>query len=94
MNFNDSPQFKAIVKRKWTISLILTCIMLVIYFGFILLIAFDKPYLAKPIGKNITLGLPIGIGILIFAWLLTGIYTYWANNIYDKQINELKKKLL
>ena len=94
MNFNDSPQFKAIVKRKWTISLILTCIMLVIYFGFILLIAFDKPYLAKPIGKNITLGLPIGIGILIFAWVLTGIYTYWANNIYDKQINELKKKLL
>ncbi len=94
MNFNDSPQFKAIVKRKWIIFLILTCIMVVIYFGFILLIAFDKPYLAKPIGKNITLGLPIGIGILIFAWVLTGVYTYWANNIYDKQINELKKKIL
>lgn len=94
MNFNDFPQFKAVVKRKWKISLILTCIMLFVYFGFILLIAFDKPYLAKLIGKNITLGLPIGIGILIFAWILTGIYTYWANNFYDKQINELKKKMI
>jgi uncharacterized membrane protein (DUF485 family) len=50
--------------------------------------------LSKLIGKNVTLGLPIGLGILVFAWILTGIYTYWANTRYDKKINELKKKIL
>ena len=80
------------VKQKWLISLLLTFIMLVIYFGFILLIAFDKPFLAKPIGQNLTLGLPVGIGILFSAWLLTGIYIWWANKFYDKQVDELKKK--
>ena len=93
MNFNDTPQFKAVVRNKWRISLLLTCIMLFVYFGFILLIAFNKPYLAKLIGKNITLGLPVGLGILVFAWILTGIYTYWANTKYDKKINELKNKM-
>jgi uncharacterized membrane protein (DUF485 family) len=93
MKLHDLPEFKRMVKKKWQVSLLLTFLMLIIYFGFILLIAFDKPFLAKPIGKNLTIGLPIGIGILIFAWLLTGVYTWWANKYYDKQVDELKKKM-
>lgn len=94
MQLHELPQFKRMVKQKWLVSLLLTFIMLFIYFGFILLIAFDKSFLAKPIGKNLTIGLPIGIGILVIAWLLTGIYTWWANTRYDKQVNELKNKTL
>jgi uncharacterized membrane protein (DUF485 family) len=94
MQLHELPQFKRMVQKKWMVSLLLTFIMLFIYFGFILLIAFDKSFLAKPIGKNLTIGLPIGIGILIIAWLLTGIYTWWANTRYDKQVEELKKKIL
>ena len=89
----ELPEFKSLVRQKWIVSLALTLVMLIIYFGFILLIAFDKPFLAKPIGLNLTLGLPVGIGILILAWLLTGIYTIWANRSYDKQVDELKKKI-
>lgn len=90
---HPNPEMHKLIKTRWSIALILTGIMVVIYFGFILLVAFDKPFLAKPIGHNLTLGLPIGIGILVIAWILTGIYVSWANNVYDKKVNELKNKL-
>jgi uncharacterized membrane protein (DUF485 family) len=92
MKLYELPEFRRMVKLKWRISLSLTFLMLFIYFGFILLIAFDKPFLAKPFEGNLTIGLPIGIGILIFTWLLTGVYIWWANKYYDKLVNELKKK--
>ena len=94
MKLQDLPEFKSLVFKKWRVSLLLTFIMLVIYFGFILLIAFDKPFLATLIGHNITIGLPIGLGILVVAWLLTGIYILWANKIYDKHVEELKNKIV
>jgi len=93
MKLQDTPEFKSLVRRKWIVSLTLTCIMLFVYFGFILLIAFNKTFLAQPIGAKLTLGLPIGIGVLVLTWLLTGIYIYWANNTHDKQVDELKKKI-
>lgn len=93
MNMQELPEFKKLVKIKWRVSLILTFAMLIIYFGFILLIAFNKPFLATPIGHNLTLGLPIGIGVLVSAWILTGIYTYWANRHHDSRISEIKKKI-
>jgi len=93
MKLHEHPEFRSLVRQKWRISLLLTFLMLFVYFGFILLIAFDKSFLARPFGKDLTIGLPIGIGILIFAWLLTGIYTVWANRIYDRKVEELKKKI-
>lgn len=93
MKLHELPEFRKLVRQKWQISLLLTFLMLFIYFGFILLIAFDKPFLARPLGKNLTIGLPIGIGILVFAWLLTGVYTWWANKYYDRQVEQLKNKI-
>lgn len=93
MNPQELPEFKKMVKLKWRVSLILTCAMLIIYFGFILLIAFNKPFLATPIGHNMTLGLPVGIGVLISAWVLTGIYTYWANRHHDSRVGRIKQKI-
>jgi uncharacterized membrane protein (DUF485 family) len=92
MKPEELPEFKKMVRRKWRISFILTLTMLFIYFGFILLIAFDKPFLAKPIGQNMTLGLPVGIGVLLSAWVLTGIYIWWANRYHDNRVREIKKK--
>jgi uncharacterized membrane protein (DUF485 family) len=93
MKIQELPEFKKMVRLKWQVSVILTVSMLIIYFGFILLIAFNKPFMAMLIGRNITLGLPVGIGVLLSAWLLTGIYIYWANRYHDKRINEIKKKI-
>ncbi|MBE0651585.1 MAG: DUF485 domain-containing protein [Bacteroidales bacterium] len=90
----DSEKFKQLVKKRLKVSLSLTALMLIVYFGFILTIAFYKDLLAIKIGEHITLGLPIGIGIIVFAWLLTGIYTRWANREYDKSVRELRNEIL
>ena len=89
----DSKEFKALVRKRVSVSITLTAIMLAVYFGFILTIAFNKEFLAMKISESVTLGLPIGIGIIIFAWLLTGVYTRWANNSYDRSVRELKKQI-
>lgn len=90
----DSEKFKQLVKKRLKVSLSLTALMLIVYFGFILTIAFYKDLLAIKIGEHITLGLPIGIGIIVFAWLLTGIYTRWANREYDKSVRDLRNEIL
>jgi uncharacterized membrane protein (DUF485 family) len=59
-----SDEFNKLVKKRRTVSITATIVMLVVYFGFILLIAFNKPFLAQKIGEHITLGLLIGIGII------------------------------
>lgn len=90
----ESKKFKELVKKRLRVSLSLTALILIVYFGFILTIAFYKEILAIKIGEHITLGLPVGIGIIIFAWLLTGVYTRWANRHYDKAVRELRNEIL
>ncbi|MBK7868820.1 MAG: DUF485 domain-containing protein [Ignavibacteriales bacterium] len=90
----ESEKFKELVKKRFPVSLTLTAVMLTVYFGFILVIAFQKELLATKLGGNITLGLPVGIGIIVFAWLLTGVYTRWANQKYDKAVRELRNEIL
>ena len=90
----NSEKFKNLVKKRLRVSITLTAVMLVVYFGFILTIAFYKELLAVKIGEHLTIGLPIGIGIIVFAWLLTGFYTRWANNVYDKSVRELRDQVL
>jgi len=89
-----SQKFQKLVRMRQTVTLWLTAIMLIVYFGFILCIAFYKELLAYKIGEHLTLGLPIGIGIIIFAWILTGIYTRWANRSYDQSVRELRDQIL
>jgi len=89
-----SKKFHELVKKRLSVSLTLTIIMMIVYFGFILSIAFYKELLSIKIGEYFTVGIPIGIGIIVFAWLLTGIYTRWANKKYDKSVRELRNQIL
>lgn len=88
-----TPGFKQLVARRWALSLTLTALMLLVYVGFILGIAFGKEALAAKIGEHVTVAVPIGIGIIVFAWLITGYYVRWANRVYDKQVEEFKRQL-
>lgn len=89
----QSPAFKKLVSKRWSVSLTLTIIMLVVYIGFLLVVAFSKESLAVKISPNLTWAIPIGLGIILFAWILTGIYVYWANNNYDEAVQDLKNQL-
>jgi uncharacterized membrane protein (DUF485 family) len=91
----EDPEFLKLVRQKNAVSLILTVVQLVIYFGFIGLIAYNKPYLATKIadGSAITVGIPIAVGVIIVSWLLTGVYIWWANNTYDPMVKRVKERM-
>lgn len=89
----ESSEFKEIVKSKNSVSLILTALELILYFGFILLIAYNKEFLGQKIYGPVTIGIPIGIGVIVLSWVLTGIYVLWSNKSYDERVSKMKEKL-
>jgi len=88
----DDPDFKNLVARKNTISVNLTIATLVIYYGFILLIAFKRSVFASKVAGNVTFGIFLGIGVIIACFILTGVYVRWANRNYDAMVDRLKQK--
>src|SRR5215217_5213690 len=90
-----NPSFQALVRERSSFGWILTIIMLVIYFGFILLVAFCKGFLATKIGGGVTtVGMVIALLVILSAVVLTGIYTFRANSRYDDLAEQLRKDLL
>ena len=88
----EDPEFKDLVHRKNRVSLNLTILTLVLYYGFILLIAFKRDVFASKISGNITFGIVLGIGVILSCWVLTGIYVRWANQSYDAMVARLQEK--
>ena len=70
----------------------LTVAMMVIYFGFILLIAYAKPTLTEPIVPGLSLGILLGALVIVAAWLLIWIYVRWANTHYDRAIAGMRTR--
>jgi uncharacterized membrane protein (DUF485 family) len=89
----QDPEFRKLTSSKTRVSLILTALILVVYYGFIFLVAFSPGTFGKKITTNITMGIPIGIGVIIVSWLLTGVYVRWANVRYDTLVQSVKDKL-
>ncbi len=91
----NDPDFKELSAQKNTISIILTIVELVLYFGFIALIAYDKPFLAQKMsaGGSATIGIPIAVGTIALSWVLTGIYIWWANAKYDALVKKVIEKV-
>ena len=89
-----NPRFIALVKARSTLAWILTLAMFAIYYGFILLIAFDRGGLATVVfGKVTSLGLVIGLGVLISAFVLVAIYVAIANGKFDRMTRELREEI-
>lgn len=76
---------EALAARRWRIALALTAATMVVYFGFILLIAFDKPLLGVVLVPGLSLGIALGAAVIVAAWVLTGVYVRWANQHYDAE---------
>lgn len=77
--------YQALKRERNTLGWTLTILMLIAYFGYIGLIAFDKSFLAQPIGDGVgTIGIPIAIGLMAFTIAITGFYVRRANKDFDR----------
>ena len=78
------PKYLELRKKRNGFGWALTLLMMLVYYGYIALIAFNKPFLAQPIGAGVTtLGIPIGMGVIVFTVVITGIYVRRANSEFD-----------
>ena len=85
-----NPRYLALVRRRSRFAWTLTGAMLAVFFGYILLIAFDKALLARPaFGGTTSLGIPLGIGVILVGILLTGIYVRRANREFDPEVRAI-----
>jgi uncharacterized membrane protein (DUF485 family) len=80
----NDPKYQELKHKRTRFGLWLTLAMLVVYYGFILLVAFGKPFLATRIGDGVTtIGIPLGLGVIVFTIVITAIYVHRANGEYD-----------
>ncbi|MBR0683438.1 DUF485 domain-containing protein [Roseomonas eburnea] len=90
----NSPRFQELVRRRSGFAWTLSAIMLVIYFGFILLVAFAKPLLGMKVGGGVTsLGIVLGLFVIVAAFVLTGVYVRRANSEFDALTDRLKEEV-
>lgn len=89
-----NPKYQQLRKTRNTYGWIMTILMLVVYYGYISLIAFNKSFLAQPLGDTgvTTVGIPIGVGVILFTIVITGIYVRRANTEFDALKEELIKE--
>jgi uncharacterized membrane protein (DUF485 family) len=89
------PSYQQLKARRSSFGWWLTAAMLVVYYGFIVLVAFDKPLMATRLGDGVmTLGMPIGLGVILFTVIITAIYVRRANNEFDRLSDEVNKAVL
>lgn len=91
----EDEDFKKLVKKKNMVSMVFTILELVLYFGFVGLIAYNKPFLSQKIseGSAMTIGIPIAVFTIFLSWVLTAIYIFWANSSYDNEVKKVKDKI-
>ena len=80
------PDFRQVDASRRRVAGALTIAMMVIYFGFILLVAYGKPFLSQLILPGLSLGILLGALVIVAAWVLIWIYVRWANTHYDTAI--------
>ena len=71
---------------RWRLAILLTAVMTIIYVGFILLIAFNKPLLGTVLMPGLSLGILLGVLVILTAWVLIVIYVRWTNEHYDRVV--------
>jgi uncharacterized membrane protein (DUF485 family) len=91
-DFDDVAALEAVAARRLRVSLALTAAMLVVYFGFILLIAFGKEFLSRTITDGLSVGMALGVVVILVTWALTWIYVRWANRVYEPALDELRER--
>jgi uncharacterized membrane protein (DUF485 family) len=91
-DIEQDERYRRLVTTRSRFGWRLTILMLVIYFGYILLIAFEPHILARPLGDGVTsLGIPLGLGVILAGIALTAIYVRRANKVFDRDLDALRR---
>ena len=91
----NDPAYQELKTKRSRFGWWLALAMMVVYYGFILLVAFNKPFLATRLGSGVTtIGMPIGLGVILFTIAITAIYVRRANAEYDALSEQIAKRVL
>jgi uncharacterized membrane protein (DUF485 family) len=90
----NDPQFRELTRKRSRFAWLLTVLMLVIYLGFIFVVAFAPKELATPLGGITTVGMPVGLFVIFSAIALTGIYVRRANSEFDQLTSSIVKRAM
>jgi uncharacterized membrane protein (DUF485 family) len=86
----DNPKYQQLRRRRSSFGWWLTAAMMIVYYGFILLVAFNKEFLSQRLGEGVmTVGIPIGFGVILFTIVITAIYVRRANSEFDELSNAI-----
>ena len=81
----SDPRYQELKSKRSRFGWALTILMFIVYYGFILMVAWNKQFLARPLGEGVmTVGMPIGFGVIIFTIIITIFYVQRANSEYDR----------
>ena len=87
----SDDRLQALHRARWRIALALTVAVVVVYFGFILLIAYRRDLLARLLAPGLSLGILLGALVIVASWLLTWFYVRWANSVYDAELERIRE---
>ena len=90
----NNPKYMHLVHQRDTFAVILSAIVFVMYFGFILMVAYAPTMLTQPIASDsvIPQGMLMGVGVILVSCILTGVYVYRANTVFDPIVNEIVRE--
>jgi uncharacterized membrane protein (DUF485 family) len=87
-----ASRLRELDRARWRMALLLTGAMILIYFGFIALVAFGRPVLSIRVMPGLSLGILLGALVIVASWMLTWVYVRWANAYYDPQVRALRQE--
>jgi uncharacterized membrane protein (DUF485 family) len=90
MDDASEAALEALAAKRLRVGLLLTAAELIVYFGFILLVAFNKEGLGTLITPGLSVGILLGVLVILATWVLTWVYVGWANRVYEPEIARLK----
>jgi uncharacterized membrane protein (DUF485 family) len=85
----EQTRLRDLDRARWRIALTLTGATILLYFGFIVLVAFGRPLLAVQLIPGLSLGILLGALVIVLSWVLTWVYVRWANTVYDPRVRAL-----
>jgi uncharacterized membrane protein (DUF485 family) len=89
-----NPKYKELIRQRDTLAWVLSALVLVLYFGFILMVAFAGDFLSKPVAPDsvMPIGVPIGVAVIFLSCVLTGVYVWRANSTFDPMIMDILRE--